>query len=132
MTKGGPVANDLIMSMSAGSLPYTDRTICYLTASSPFNNFFIFLSPFYDQWISQVSHLFPTHELRFSDISLSELTQSVPLFVIFNSLPRQPLPIPFINTNPVKLAQSGWILGSSFSPSKLLLTTPSQTHLSFF
>ena len=126
--KGGPSAESLILSMIPSFLPLSDPTITYLPSSSS-PEFYIFLSPFYEEWTSSIAHMFPTQSLTFRNSPLHEPTMTTPFCIILDPISGQPFPIPSFHTHPVNTASFGWISVTSFSSTNVLLLTPSQTHV---
>ena len=77
--KGGPAADSFILSITTSSLPHSSPTISCLAPCS-FPDFYIFLSPVYDEWTSLLAHIFPAQTLSFFHIPLSDLTMTIPVF----------------------------------------------------
>ena len=125
--KGGPSADNLILSIVVSSLPSSIPKIIYLAPStSP--SFYIFLSPFYDDWTSSLIHFFPNQTLEFIEIPLNEITISTPFCLIIEPI-STPFPIPSFLHQPASISSFGWINVASFTSTKVLFIISSQSHL---
>ena len=125
--KGGPSADNLILSIVVSSLPFSTPKITYLAPSSP-SSFYIFLSPFCDDWTSSLIHFFPNQTLDFTEIPLNEITISTPFCLIIEPI-STPFPIPSFLHQPASIFSFGWINVASFTPTKVLFIISSQSHL---
>ena len=125
--KGGPSANNLILSITVSSLPFSEPKITYLSPPSP-SPFYIFLAPLSDDWTNSLTHFFPNQTLDFAEIPLTELTIST-LFCFIIEPISAPFPIPSFHSQPPSISPFGWINVSSFTSAKVLYLVSSQSHL---
>lgn len=127
-TNGGPRASDFINFISMSQLPECDPIISYLFFHErPY--FYVFLSPLQDNWTENLNFLFPTKPLQLHTSSLEELPFHTPHFILLETLPDVPYPIPCFDESPIALSKQGWITVSGFSTSYLLLLTPTTEHV---
>ena len=81
--KGGPSANNLILSITISSLPLSQPKITYLSPPSP-SPFYIFLAPLPPDWTDSLIQFFPNQSLDFTELPLSELPISTPFVSLLN------------------------------------------------
>ena len=125
--KGGPSADSLILSIVVSSLPSSTPKIIYLAPStSP--SFYIFLSPFDDDWTNSLIHFFPNQTLEFTEIPLNEITISTPFCLIIEPI-STPFPVPSFIHQPASISAFGWINVAAFTSTKVLFIISSQSHL---
>ena len=125
--KGGPSANNLILSITVSSLPLSQPKITYLSPPSP-SPFYIFLAPRPPDWTTSLIQFFPNQSLDFTEIPLSELPISTPFCFITEPV-STPFPIPAFHSQPPSLSSFGWINVSSFTSANVLFLVSSHAHL---
>ena len=125
--KGGPSANNLILSITISSLPLLQPKITYLSPPSP-SRFYIFLAPLPPDWTDSLIQFFPNQSLDFTELPLSELPISTPFCLIIEPV-STPFPIPDFHTRPPSLSSFGWINVSSFTSANVLFLVSSHAHL---
>ena len=126
-TKGGPPADNIILSIIAATLHTSTPKVTYLyPPASP--TFYIFLSPFDNDWPDSLTHFFPDQTLDFIETSLNEITITAPFCLIIEPT-STPFPIPSFNQQPVSISTLGWINIAAFTPTRLLFVISSQAHL---
>lgn len=76
--------------------------------------FYVFLSPLEDNWTENLNLLFPTKPLQLHTSSLEELPFHTPHFILLETLPDVPYPIPCFDESPIALSKQGWITVSGF------------------
>ena len=121
--KGGPSANNLILSITVSSLPLSQPKITYLSPPTP-SPFYIFLAPLPHDWTASLIQFFPNQTLDFTEIPLTEL----PISIIIEPV-STPFPIPAFHFQPPSLSSFGWINVSSFTSAKVLYLVSSHAHL---
>ena len=126
-TKGGPSADNLLLSIVVSSLPSSTPKIIYLAPStSP--SFYIFLSPFEDDWTNSLTHFFPNQTLEFTETPLNEITITTPFCLIIEPI-STPFPIPSFIHHPASISAFGWINVAAFKSTNVLFIISSQSHL---
>ena len=116
-TKGGPSADNLVLSVVVSSLPSSTPKIIYLAPStSP--SFYIFLSPFEDDWTNSLTHFFPNQTLEFTETPLHEITITTPFCLIIEPI-STPFPIPSFIHHPASISAFGWINVAAFTPTNV-------------
>ena len=126
-TKGGPSANNLILSVVISSLPFSTPKIAYIAPPvSP--SFYIFLSPFDPHWTDSLIDFFP-HQIReFTETPLHEITITSPFCIIIEPI-TTPFPLPSFNHHPLSMSAFGWINVAAFTSTRVLFKIFSQSHL---
>ena len=124
-------ANNILTSITSGVCGDENNPLSYFHchADPPF---YLFISPFPDQWQNFLLSILPSPDYVLKNISPVDLTLYSPSFIIFDLIPRIQFDLPSLSSNGKKLASSGWISILPFSSSKLVLFIHSPIHLNTF
>ena len=126
---GGPLANEIITSLSPSFFGDPERPSVFLFSPPP-SGFYIIISPFENNIPHFLPDLFPNTNLSIHTIPFHELSFRSPHFVLFDIPPRQPFHLPHLLLSPPKLSSAGWITILPFSACKIIFLVQSPEHLS--